>query len=98
MEEISEEEQEKISRFIQLSISLILRGFDEMEMQKRLELVKLLGFMLNLGFEKTYGKMIDLEKRVQALEQISKKNKPVYFIWSSTFLMLPRNFFPFSVV
>lgn len=73
MEEISEEEQEKISRFIQLSISLILRGFDEMEMQKRLELVKLLGFMLNLGFEKTYGKMIDLEKRVQALEQISKK-------------------------
>lgn len=73
MEEISEEEQEKISRFIQLSISLILRGFDEMEMQKRLELVKLLGFMLNLGFEKTYGKIIDLEKRVQALEQISKK-------------------------
>ena len=62
MEEISEEEQEKISRFIQLSISLILRGFDEMEMQKRLELVKLLGFMLNLGFEKTYGKIIDLKK------------------------------------
>lgn len=73
MEKISEEEQEKISRFIQLSISLILRGFDEMEMQKRLELVKLLGFMLNFGFEKAYGRIIDLEKRVQALEQISKK-------------------------
>ena len=44
-----------------------------MEMQKRLELVKLLGFMLNFGFEKTYGKMLDLEKRVQILEQSSKK-------------------------
>jgi len=73
MEEINEEEQEKIARFIQLSLSLILRGFDEMEMQKRLELVKLLGFMLNLSFEKTYGRMLDLEKRVQALEKNSKK-------------------------
>ena len=44
-----------------------------MEMQKRLELVKLLGFMLNFGFEKTYGKMLNLEKRVQILEQSGKK-------------------------
>jgi len=44
-------------------------------MQKRLELVKLLGFMLNLSFEKTYGRMLDLEKRVQALEKNSKKMK-----------------------
>ena len=75
MNESGEEEQEKISRFIQLSLSLILRGFDEMEMQKRLELVKLLGFMLNLGFEKTYGRLVDLEKKVQALEQAGKKKK-----------------------
>ncbi len=73
MNESGEEEQEKISRFIQLSLSLILHGFDEMEMQKRLEIVKLLGFMLNLGFEKTYGRLVDLEKRVQALEQAGKK-------------------------
>lgn len=73
MEDINEEGQKKISKFIELSLSLILRGFDEMEMQKRLELVKLLGFMLNFGFEKTYGKMLDLEKRVQTLEQNSKK-------------------------
>ena len=73
MEDINEEDQKKISKFIELSLSLILRGFDEMEMQKRLELVKLLGFMLNFGFEKTYGKMLDLEKRVQTLEQNSKK-------------------------
>ena len=75
MEEISEDEQEKISRFIQLSLSLILRGFDEMEMQKRLELVKLLGFMLNLGFEKTYGRLLDLGKRIETLEKNSKKMK-----------------------
>ncbi len=73
MNESGEEEQEKISRFIQLSLSLMLRGFDEMEMQKRLETVKLLGFMLNLGFEKTYGRLVDLEKKVQALEQAGKK-------------------------
>ena len=73
MQDIGEEEQKNISQFIELSLSLILRGFDEMEMQKRLELVKLLGFMLNFGFEKTYGKMSDLEKRVQILEQGGKK-------------------------
>ena len=73
MKDIGEEEQKNISKFIELSLSLILRGFDEMEMQKRLELVKLLGFMLNFGFEKTYGKMIDLEKRVRILEQCGKK-------------------------
>ena len=73
MKDINEEDQKNISKFIELSLSLILRGFDEMEMQKRLELVKLLGFMLNFGFEKTYGKMLDLEKRVQALEKNSKK-------------------------
>ena len=73
MEDINEEDQKNISKFIELSLSLILRGFDEMEMQKRLELVKLLGFMLNFGFEKTYGKMIDLEKRVRILEQCGKK-------------------------
>jgi hypothetical protein len=73
MQNLGEEEQKNISQFIELSLSLILRGFDEMEMQKRLELVKLLGFMLNFGFEKTYGKMIDLEKRVRILEQCGKK-------------------------
>jgi len=75
MEDVEEEEQEKISKFIELSLSLILRGFDEMEMQKRLDLIKLLGFMLNFGFEKTYGRLLDLEKRVQALEKDSKKIK-----------------------
>ena len=61
MEDINEEDQKNISKFIELSLSLIIRGFDEMEMQKRLELVKLL------------GKMLNLEKRVQILEQGGKK-------------------------
>ena len=73
MEEIRGEDQEKISKFIELFLGLILGGFDEMEMQKRLELVKLSGFLLNFGFEKTYGRMLDLEKRVQELEKNSKK-------------------------
>lgn len=73
MKDVEKEEQENISKFIELSLSLILRGFDEMEMQKRLELIKLLGFMVNFGFEKTYGRILDLEKRVQALEKTKKK-------------------------
>ena len=73
MEEISGEEQENLSKFIELSLSLIIRGFDEMEMQKRLELVKLLGFTVQFWFEKTYGRMLDLERRVQTLEKNSKK-------------------------
>lgn len=76
--EISEEEKEKVSRFIQLFLNMMIRGFDEMEMQKRLELVNNLGFMLEFGFNKTYGRIMDLEKRIQALEQnytLEKINK-----------------------
>jgi hypothetical protein len=73
MEGIREEAKEKISKFVELSLSLILHGFDEMEMQDRLELVKLLGFSAELWFEKTYGRMLDLERRVQELEKYAKK-------------------------
>jgi hypothetical protein len=73
VDELSKEEQEKISRFIELSLSLIIRGFDEMEMQKRLELIRLLGTILNIGFEKTYGRIITLEKRIFELEKSRKK-------------------------
>ena len=73
MNELSKEEQENIAKFFELSLSLILRGFDEMEMQKRLELIKLLGFILNFGFEKTYGRIITLEQRINELENTKKK-------------------------
>ena len=69
MKNLTKEEQENIFQFVDLSLSLIQRGFDEMEMPNRMKLVKLLGFILNIGFERIYGGMIDLEKRVAALEQ-----------------------------
>lgn len=71
MEELDHDDQEKVSKFFHLSLSLLLRGFDQMEMQDRLELIRLLGFILNIGFDKIYIKMIELEKRVEVLE--SKK-------------------------
>jgi len=73
MDPITDDEKEKLSKFMELSLSLILHGFDEMEMQKRLELVKLLGFSAELFFEKTYGRLLTLEQRVQDLERYVKK-------------------------
>jgi hypothetical protein len=73
MPELREDEQQKISKFIELSLSLILKGFDEMEMQKRLELVKLFGFVINLGVEQYYGRLLELERRLQQVEEKSKK-------------------------
>ena len=72
MEGICEEEKEKIPRFIKLSLSLLQHGFDEMEMQKRLEFVKLLGETADFWVEKTYGRMLTLEHRVSELEKIVK--------------------------
>jgi hypothetical protein len=75
MEGLREEEQEKLSKLIELSLSLVLRGFDELEMQKRLELVKLLGFAGEFWIEKTYGRMLTLEHRVEELEKHIQKRK-----------------------
>ena len=73
-DEISDEEKEKISRFIHLFLNMMIRGFDEMEMQKRLELIDNLGFVLEFGFNKTYGRITDFDRRLHALEeQINKK-------------------------
>ena len=69
MDGLSTEENEKLSKFMNLSLSLIMRGFDEMEMQQRLELVKLLGFATEFWFEKIYGRLIYLEKHVKELEE-----------------------------
>jgi len=73
MDGLSTDDQEKLSRFIELSLSLILHGFDEMEMDKRLELVKLVGFTAEFWVEKTYGRIFALEHRVQELEKYAKK-------------------------
>jgi len=73
MDALCKEEKEKISKFIELSLSLLQHGFDEMEMQKRLEFVKLLGSTAEFWVEKTYGRMLTLEHRVSELEKIVKK-------------------------
>jgi len=75
MESVAAQDKEKLSRFIDLSLQMILHGFDEMEMQKRLELVKLLGFISEFWVEKTYGRILTLEHRVDELEQSLRKRK-----------------------
>jgi len=76
MEDLDKTDKTNISRFIEYILSLLLYGFDEMEMEKRLELVKLTAYIVNIYVEKTYGKVFDLEKRVKHLEeQLNKKNK-----------------------
>ena len=71
-DEIKEEEK-KISRFVQLSLNMMLRGFDEMEMQQRLELVDLLGFTIQHSLLKNYTRINELEKRIQTLENNNSK-------------------------
>ncbi len=73
MVDLTEKDQEKISKFFEYSLMTLLRGFDEMEIQKRVELVKLTGFMLNLGVQKTFFKIDEIEKRITKLEEINKK-------------------------
>jgi hypothetical protein len=72
MEGVCEDKKGKISEFIELSLSLLQHGFDEMEMQKKLEFVKLLGETADFWVEKTYGRMLTLEYRVSELEKIVK--------------------------
>ncbi|MFA5101970.1 MAG: hypothetical protein WC525_02335 [Candidatus Thermoplasmatota archaeon] len=73
MEGVCEEESEQLSRFIELFLSLLQHGFDEMEMQKRLELVRLFGSTMEHWVEKTYGRMLCLEHRVEQLEKLVQK-------------------------
>ena len=68
MEQDNLEGQKKISKFVELSLLLILKGFDEMEMQKRLELIKLLKFIVTNEVDKTYNKINKLESRIERLE------------------------------
>jgi hypothetical protein len=76
MEDLDKSDKTNISKFIEYILSLLLYGFDEMEMEKRLELVKLTAYVMNIYVEKTFGRVLHLEKRVKHLEeQLNKKNK-----------------------
>ena len=67
MDDFHDIDKQNISRFLDYLLSLLLYGFDEMEMEKRLEIVKLTAYIFNVFIEKTYGRMLNLE------EQVNKK-------------------------
>lgn len=75
MTQLSDEEQLKISKFVELFLTIILHGFDEMEMKYRLELVKSLGFIFDLGVNKTIGRIGELERRMDQFEELMKKDE-----------------------
>jgi hypothetical protein len=69
MTQLSDEDQKHLSKFVELFLTLLLRGFDEMDMKYRLELVKSFGFVLDLGINRTLGRMNELEKRMDEFEE-----------------------------
>lgn len=73
--EMNENDKKNISKFIRLFLQMLMRGFDEMEMQKRLELVKAFGSILEFYFIKTYSRIDDLENRINSLETKNIKKK-----------------------
>jgi len=79
MDELSETEKQNISKFIEYSLMLIIRGFDEMEMNKRIDLVKLFGSVVEIGINKYINKISILEKKINTLENridsLEQKNK-----------------------
>jgi len=79
MDELSETEKQSISKFIEYSLMLIIRGFDEMEMNKRIDLVKLFGSVVEIGINKYINKISILEKKINTLENridsLEQKNK-----------------------
>jgi len=75
MDKSNDINKQNISRFIDYLLSLLLYGFDEMEMQKRLEIVKLSAYVFNVFIENNYRRMLNLENRIKSLEeQMNKKN------------------------
>lgn len=73
MNDLSEKEQQNLSKFIEYSLLLILKGFDEMDLQQRLELVKLFGSVIDIYVNKLFYRVSDLEKRIENLEKRNKK-------------------------
>ena len=71
--EMNERDKESISKFIHLFLQMLMRGFDEMEMQNRLELVKTFGDTIEFYFLKTCSRLDSLENRLSLIERSSKK-------------------------
>ena len=79
MDDLSENEKQNISKFVEYSLMLIVRGFDEMEMNKRIELIKLFGSVIDTGITRYYHKISNLEDKITFLEEkinrLDGKNK-----------------------
>jgi len=79
MDDLSQHEKENISKFVEYSLMLLVRGFDEMEMNKRIEMVKLFGSILEISINKYFLKLSKLEDKIDYLEEkvdsLDKKNK-----------------------
>jgi len=79
MDDLSQDEKQNISKFVEYSLMLIVRGFDEMEMNKRIEMVKLFGSMIDIFINRNYLKIAKLEDKISMLEdkiyELEGKNK-----------------------
>ncbi len=73
MANLSETEQQKLSKFVEYSLLLILKGFDEMDLKQRLELIKLFGSVIDIYVNRLLYRISDLEKRIEILENKNKK-------------------------
>lgn len=66
---IDSHKKEKMERFIQLFLKMWLIGFDELEMNERVEAVQLFGEKVEDGVENFSSRLSILEEKVQSLEE-----------------------------
>ena len=66
---MSDENKEDMTRLVQLFLKMVHIGFDELNMDDRMEFVKLCGTTLGWGVDKFYNRVVSLEERVETLEE-----------------------------
>jgi len=79
MDDLSQDEKQNISKFVEYSLMLIVKGFDEMDINQRLEFVKLFGSIMEISINKDLKKISKLEDKICVLEDkiklLESKNK-----------------------
>lgn len=61
--------REEMERLVDLLLKMIFIGFDELEMQERVEAIELFGEKLRHGVSEVYTRLASLEERVEMLEK-----------------------------
>ncbi|HHH79840.1 MAG: hypothetical protein J7L32_06815 [Thermoplasmata archaeon] len=61
--------REDMERLVNLLLKMIFIGFDELEMQERVEAIELFGEKLRYGVSEVYNRLASLEERVEMLEK-----------------------------